>query len=63
MTTIYLETNWYFICILQFAGLAKVSNMEAILYDQKMADLHSMHVVKYTTYFHCGPCPNKMTNM
>ena len=31
MTTIYLETNWYFICILQFAGLAKVSNIETIL--------------------------------
>ena len=48
--TIYLKTNWYFICILQLAGLAKVSNMETILSDpQKMADLHTMHVVNFTT--------------
>ena len=45
MTTIYLKTNWYFTCILQLAGLAKASNMETILCDQKkMADLHTMHV-------------------
>ena len=47
MTTIYLKTNWYYICILQFSELVKVSNMETILCDQKlMADLHTMHVVK-----------------
>ena len=25
--TIYLKSNWYFICIQQFAGLAMVSNI------------------------------------
>ena len=35
LATIYLKTNWYFICILQLAGLAKVSNMETILSNQK----------------------------
>ena len=51
--TIYLKTNWYFICILQLAGLAKVSNMETILCDQKiMADLHIMHVVTFGIIFY-----------
>ena len=35
MTTVYLKTNWYFICILQLAGLATVSNIETILCDKK----------------------------
>ena len=45
MTTIYLKTNWYFICILLLADIEKVSNVETILCDQNMADLHIVHVV------------------